>query len=214
VKHWKALHGKEKEVMFRQVYAPGLLGLSDFTQLKGVAITIGGEPLAHRLYHFRLALSLWTYVKMVLGGESFTALAEGLQTALHRLGGCPEKHCTESLSAAFKNLTTDEITDITQRYAALCAHYGMRPSRDNPGVAHENGSIEPPHGHLKRRIHQALLVHDSPDSGSVSAYQGWLERGGLRSLIDAIGPKSRKSAATFNLCRSKRRRTTPSSGYE
>jgi hypothetical protein len=54
VKHWKALHGKEKEVMFRQVYAPGLLGLSDFTQLKGVAITIGGEPLAHRLYHFRL----------------------------------------------------------------------------------------------------------------------------------------------------------------
>jgi hypothetical protein len=51
----------------------------------------------------------------------------------------------------------------------------MRPSRDNPGVAHENGSIESPHGHLKRRIHQALLVRDSPDSGSVSAYQGWLE---------------------------------------
>jgi transposase InsO family protein len=175
VKHWKALHGKEKEVMFRQVYPPGLLGLSDFTQLKGVAITIGGEPLAHRLYHFRLAYSGWTYVKVVLGGESFTALAEGLQTALHRLGGCPEGHRTDSLSAAFKNLTTDEITDITQRYAALCAHYGMRPSRNNPGVAHENGSIESPHGHLKRRIHQALLVRDSHDFGSVSAYQGWLE---------------------------------------
>jgi hypothetical protein len=106
---------------------------------------------------------------VVLGGESFTALAEGLQRALQCLGGCPEEHRTDSLSAAFKNLTTDEVKDITQRYAALCAHYGMRPSRNNPGVAHENGSIESPHGHLKRRIHQALLMRDSPDFGSVCA---------------------------------------------
>jgi DNA replication protein DnaC len=26
----------------------------------------------------------------------------------------------------------------------LCAHYGMTPTRNNPGVAHENGSIEGP----------------------------------------------------------------------
>ena len=87
VKAWKALHGADKEVMFRQVQEPGRQGLSDFTELKGIAVTIGGVPLAHRLYHFRLAYSGWSHVKVVLGGESFSALAEGLQEALWRLEG-------------------------------------------------------------------------------------------------------------------------------
>ena len=60
--------------------------------------------------------------KWYLGGESFTALAEGLQRALQRLGGCPHEHRTDSLSAAFKNLTADEREDIIQRYQALCEH--------------------------------------------------------------------------------------------
>ena len=175
VKHWRAVHGKEKEVMFRQVHPPGLLGLSDFTQLKGMAITLQGEVLSHWLYHFRLVYSGWSYVKVVLGGESFTALAEGLQRALQRLGGCPHEHRTDSLSAAFKNLTADEREDITQRYQALCEHYGMHPSRNNPGVAHENGGIESPHGHLKRRITQALMLRGSYDFASVVDYQAWLE---------------------------------------
>ena len=38
---------------------------------------------------------------VVLGGESFTALAEGLQGALWHLGGAPREHRTDSLSAAF-----------------------------------------------------------------------------------------------------------------
>lgn len=37
------------------------------------------------------------------------------------------------------------------------AHYGMRPSRNNRGIAHENGAIESSHGHLKRTIADALL---------------------------------------------------------
>ena len=48
-----------------------------------------GEALEHRLYHFRLAYSGWSHVTVVLGGESFSALAEGLQEALWRLGGAP-----------------------------------------------------------------------------------------------------------------------------
>ena len=43
------------------------------------------------------------------------------QRALQRLGGCPHEHRTDSLSAAFKNLTADEREDI-QRYQALCEH--------------------------------------------------------------------------------------------
>ena len=89
VKAWKALHGPDKEVMFRQAQEPGRQGLSDFTKLKDVTVTIAGEPLEHRLYHFRLAYSGWSHVTVVLGGESFSALAEGLQEALWRLGGAP-----------------------------------------------------------------------------------------------------------------------------
>lgn len=175
VKAWKALHGPDKEVMFRQVQEPGRLGLSDFTQLKGVEVTINGEPLAHRLYHFRLAFSGWSHLKVVLGGESYTALADGLQEALWRLGGAPQEHRTDSLSAAYKNLTADEQEDLTERYEALCAHYGMAPTRNNRGVGHENGAVESPHGHIKRRIEQALLLRGSADFASVDDYRLWLE---------------------------------------
>jgi hypothetical protein len=153
VKHWRALYGQDKER-----HLPGRLGLSDFTELKGIEVTIRGEVLSHRLYHFRLAYSGWCYVKVVLGGESFTALAEGLQLALGRLGGCPQEHRTDSLSAAFKNLMLEADEDLTTRYEALCGDSGMRPSRNNRGAAHENGSIESPPGHFKRRLGQALWL--------------------------------------------------------
>ena len=175
VKAWKALHGADKEVMFRQTQEPGRLGLSDFTELKVVEVTVGGKPLVHRLYHFRLAFSGWGYVKAVLGGESYTALAEGLQEALWRLGGAPREHRTDSLSAAYKNLTVDEQNDLTTRYGELCDHYDMTPTRNNRGVSHENGGIESPHGHLKRRIKQALLLRESNDFESLKAFQSWLD---------------------------------------
>jgi hypothetical protein len=41
-----------------------------------------GEPFDHRLYHFRLAFSGFEHAHVVLGGESFVALAEGLQNAI------------------------------------------------------------------------------------------------------------------------------------
>ena len=175
VKAWKALHGPDKEVMFRQRQEAGRQGLSDFTELKAVVVTIDGEPLVHRFYHFRLAFSGWSHLKVVLGGESYTALAEGLQEALWRLGGTPREHRTDSLSAAYKNLTADEQEDLTERYEALCAHYGMAPTRNNRGIGHENGAVESPHGHLKRRIEQALLLRGSADFASVDAYRVWLD---------------------------------------
>jgi hypothetical protein len=63
--------------------------------------------LAHRLYHFRLAFSGFEHADVVLGGESFVALAEGLQNALWTLGGVPEQHRSDSLSVAFRNLDAD-----------------------------------------------------------------------------------------------------------
>lgn len=175
VKAWKALHGPDKEVMFRQSKEAGRLGLSDFTELKDIAITIAGESLDHRLYHFRLPYSGWSHVKVILGGESYTALAEGLQEALQRLDGAPCEHRTDSLSAAYKNLSPSEQEDLTERYQSLCAHYSMTPSRNNRGISHENGAVESPHGHIKKRIRQALLLRGSHDFSSLDEYRQWLD---------------------------------------
>jgi transposase InsO family protein len=175
VKNFKSLEGPEKVVMFRQEHPIGLRGLSDFTELKKIEITILGAPLKHILYHFRLAYSGWSYIKVIFGGESYAALAEGLQEALWRLGGTPKEHRTDSLSAAFKNLNADEKKDITDRYQALCSYYQMTATRNNRGESHENGSIESPHGHLKRRIKQALLLRGTHDFDSISTYQNWLD---------------------------------------
>jgi hypothetical protein len=39
---WRALHGPEREVMFRQEHAPGRPGLPDFTDTSGLGISIDG----------------------------------------------------------------------------------------------------------------------------------------------------------------------------
>ena len=175
IRTWRALCGPERDVIFRQEHPPGRMGLSDFTDVAELGITIAGEPLAHRLYHFRLAFSGFEHAHVVLGGESFVALAEGLQNALWALGGVPEQHRSDSLSAAFRNLDRDAQEDLTWRYEALCAHYGMTPTRNNTGVAHENGSIESPHGHLKRVIEDELLLRGSRDFDDLTTYRRFID---------------------------------------
>lgn len=175
IKTWRALQGPAKEVIFRQIHVPGRQGLSDFTTLKNVTIIIGGEPFKHLLYHFRLAFSHWSYMKVILGGESFAALSEGLQEALQKLGGAPLEHRSDSLSAAFKNLSKDAADDMTSSYESFCAEYSMQATRNNPGIGHENGSIESSHGHLKRRIEQALLLRSRYDFTSVTEYQDFID---------------------------------------
>jgi hypothetical protein len=151
------------------------MGLSNFTDMNGLGVTIAGVPLLHRIYHFRLAFSGFAHAHVVLGGESFVALAEGLQNALWALGGVPEQHRSDSLSAAFRNVDRDMQEDLTRRYEELCAHYGMTPTRNNPGVAHENGSIESPHGHLKKVLTDELLLRGSRDFADLPAYRRFVD---------------------------------------
>lgn len=107
LRQWRAAHGAEHEVYFAQAHPPGRLGLSDFTDCAGLGVLVEARPLPHRLYQFALAYSGWRHVEVVLGGESFEALASGLQNALWQLGGVPEEHRTDSLSAAFRNLNAE-----------------------------------------------------------------------------------------------------------
>jgi Mu transposase-like protein len=194
IRVWRAVNGAEQDVIFRQEHPPGRLGLSDFTDMGHHGISITGAPLDHRLYHFRLAFSGWEHAHVVLGGESFVALAEGLQNALWVLGRAPLQHRSDSLSAAFRNLDDNTRQDQTRRYEALCAHYGMEPTRNNRGVAHENGSIESPHGHLKQAVEDALLLRGSRDFDTLDAYR--------RFIDEIVGRRNARNAKRLDLERS------------
>ncbi len=77
VRSWRARNGEDREIIFRQTHKPGGMGLSDFTDMTALGISIAGATLDHRLYHFRLAYSGFEHAHVILGGESFVALAEG-----------------------------------------------------------------------------------------------------------------------------------------
>jgi transposase InsO family protein len=206
VRAWGASHGAEREVFFAQAHPPGRLGLSDFTHAAVLQVTVAGVALLHLLYQFALAYSGWRYVEVVLGGESFMALSSGLQNAVWMMGGVPEEHRTDSLAAAFKNKTEHEL--LTRRYDALCTHYGMRPSRNNLGVSHENGSIESRQNSLKLTLEQALLLRGHRDFADLDAYR--------RFVAEVFGRLNARVARKFNEERSQLR-TLParrSSDYE
>lgn len=93
---------------------------------------------------------------------------------MHKLGGTPREHRTDSLSAAYVNAT--EKQRLTGAYEALCQHYNMRPTRNNLGVSHENGAIEAPHGCLKRRIEQAMKLRGSANFPTIRVYREFISR--------------------------------------
>jgi len=189
IRHWRALEGPPKEVFFPQDHAPGHRGLSDFTAMGELGITIADLPFAHLLYHFVLAFSRWEHVEVVEGGESFEALSKGLQNALWQAGGAPQEHRTDSLSAAFKNLAEEE--DFTVRYTGLLDHYGMAGTRNNRGLSHENGSVESPHRYLKEALEQALLLRGHRDFEDRLAYEGFVR--------EAVMRRNRRHAAAFRI---------------
>ena len=191
VRAWRALNGPERDVIFRQEPVPGQLGLSDFTDMRDLGVLVAGERLDHRLYHFRLAFSGWEHAHVVLGGESFVALAEGLQNALWGLGRVPREHRTDSLSAAFRNLDRNAQEDLTRRYEELCVHYGMMPTRNNLGIAHENGAIESVHGHLKKAIEDALLLRGTRQFDDLDAYR--------RFVDEVVGRRNRRNSKRLDV---------------
>ncbi|MFM0348214.1 IS21 family transposase [Paraburkholderia sp. RL17-347-BIC-D] len=189
VSQWRALEGPNQEVFFPQTYQPGARGLSDFTHMGKLCVTIGGIPFNHLLYHFVLAFSRWEYASVVDGGESFQALATGLQNALWQAGGCPREHRSDSLSAAFRNLQEEE--DFTVRYAALLEHYEMEGTRSNRGMGHENGSVESSHRYLKDQVDQALELRGHRDFADRAAYDEFVRGVVMR--------RNRRNAAAFQI---------------
>ena len=57
IQAWRAMNGPDREVIFRQDHPPGRMGLSDFTEVGDLGVSIAGQAFAGRLYHFRLPFS-------------------------------------------------------------------------------------------------------------------------------------------------------------
>ena len=103
IKAWRAAeNARPRRVFFDQIHRPGQLGASDFTDMKDLQVTLDGQPFNHMVYHFVLTYSNWE-TGTVCFSESFESLSQGLQNALWELGGVPQMHRTDRLTAAVGN---------------------------------------------------------------------------------------------------------------
>ena len=180
VQAWRIAHGPEQEVMFEQVHVPGRMAQSDFTCMNSLGITLGGVAFSHLVYHLVLTYSNVEAVRVCFS-ESFESLAEGLQTCLWQIGGAPEYHRTDNLSAAVRELAREAEDgagsrhEFTQNYRAVLAHYDMQPSANRAGCANQNGDVEQSHHRFKQALDQALRVRDSRDFNDRAAYERFLD---------------------------------------
>lgn len=86
----------------------------------------------------------------------------------------PEQHRTDNLSAAVAAIERDRSRRWTDRYLGLMNHYGLSPSTNTPGEAHENGDVEQAHHRFKEAVDQALRARGSRDFADRAAYLNWL----------------------------------------
>jgi len=171
---WRAQHGPNREVMFPQVHEPGEAAQSDFTHMSSLGITLGGVPFAHLVYHLVLVYSNLEAVQICFS-ESFESLVEGFETGLWQIGGVPRQHRTDHLSAAIAPLDADGRAQAKERYRLLMVHYGLEPTTNTLGVAHENGDVEQEHFRFKQAVDQALRVRGSREFGDRAAYARFLQ---------------------------------------
>jgi len=205
VKVWRALEGPAREVYFPQVYEPGKLCQSDFTDMRKLGVTIQRCPFDHLIYHFVLPYSNWES-GTVCFSECFESLSEGLQNALWELGGVPEAHRTDRLTPAVQK--TDHPEEFTRRYSALLGHYGLRGCKIQVGKPHENGDVEQRHHRFKRALDQSLMLRGSRDFADRGHYGRFvanlfsqLNAGRQARLSDEIAVLGKLPQARLEACK-------------
>ena len=195
VKRWRATAGPAKEVFFSQMHHPGRLCASDFTHMKSLAVTIGGQSFDHLVYHFVLTYSNWESVTICFS-ESFESLSEGLQDAVWELGGVPQRHRTDRMSLAVNN--GSDMKEFTERYTGLLGYYEMEMEKIQPREPNENGDVEQSHRRFKEAVEQTLLLRGSRNFESREAYGRFLKdlvtvrNAGRRKRLDEELPRLRR----------------------
>ncbi len=189
VRDWRALHGPPRDVIFRQNAEPGRMALSDFTDASELGVTLAGKPFPHRLHHFVLDYSGWESAGVVPSPCSDRAVprtARGARvsrrsprTSRTRSGPSAASRASIAPTASRPPIATSTRRppgDVTRRYEAFSAHYGLVASRCNPGEAHENGAVESHHRHLKTALDQALILRGDGDFATLGDYRTFVDQ--------------------------------------
>jgi transcriptional regulator with XRE-family HTH domain len=171
---WRAQYGPEREVIFPQVHEPGEAVQSDFTHMTSLGVTLGGVPFPHLVYHLVLVYSNIEAVQICFS-ECFESLVEGFERCIWQVGGVPRQHRTDHLGAAIHPLDAEERGKAKERYRLLMTHYGLEPTTNNLGIAHENGDVEQEHRQFKRAVDQALRARGSREFADRVAYNRFLQ---------------------------------------
>lgn len=169
---WRARHGSSQAVIFRQDIKPGKQSQSDYTCMNTLNITIHNHEFKHLLFHFILPYSRWESIYLCFS-ESFDTLVLGYEKAVWELGCVATEHRTDNLTAATHAMGSKR--EFTDRWQQFMAHYTVTPTTNNPGVSHENGSIEKSHDTLKNAIEQELMLRGSSDFSNQKDYIAFIE---------------------------------------
>ena len=174
VRAWRLEEGPQKEVFFTQNQIPGKTLAIDWTEMSQLAITIQGKPFPHKLFHAVLPYSNWEWAVRAQS-ESTLSLRSGLKATFGRLGRVPAEILSDHSSTATHQLKRgSKGRGFNDEYLSICRHYGTTPRTINVARPQENGDCESSHGHLKRRIHQQLLLRGSRDFESQDEYDTFL----------------------------------------
>lgn len=173
LRKWRANNGSNNNVIFNQTIRPGEQSQSDYTSMNKLFIRIQGDRFEHLLFHFMLPYSKWEFAAICYS-ESFDSLSKGYEDAVWTLGYVAPEHRTDNLSAASKRIGSKRVS--TDNWKEFMKHYSVTPSRNNPGVSNENGSIEKSHDLLKNDIRQQLMLRGSNDFSSVVEYEGFVQK--------------------------------------
>jgi hypothetical protein len=173
IRRWRALKGPDRDVKFPQRHIPGRQSQSDWTHCSELEVTIDGQPFPHMLFHFMLPYSRWE-TAFISHTESFDSLTMGYMKAVAELGAVAEEHRTDNLTAAVNNHGTRHV--FHERWQSFLDHYSVRPSMNNAGESHENGSVEKSHDLLKNALDQALKLRGSKEFASVTEYEKFIRR--------------------------------------
>lgn len=173
IKHWRIVDGPDKEVIFRQILEPGRQSQSDCTVMNSLNITIAGKEFPHMLFHWMLPFSRWETVSICFS-ESFDSLSQGYENAVWELGAVAGEHRTDNLTAATHHEGGNKRA-FNERWKDLLKHYNVVPSRNNPGVSHENGSVEKSNHLTKTAVDQQLMLRGFRDFASQDEYATFLK---------------------------------------
>jgi len=190
VRDWRALHGPEKSVIFPQHIMPGKQSQSDCTCMNSLRITIAGAAFPHLLFHWMLPYSRWETVSICYT-ESFASLTAGYTAAIWELGAVAPEHRTDNLTAATHSFGNGR--EFNKSWNDFLKHHGVKPSRNNPGESHENGSVEKSNDLIKKNIEQQLLLRGSRNFTSIDDYNIFLK------IIMKQRNKSRQARLTEDL---------------